>query len=117
MASEQTRSAISGLVEQVGNISQSVSGVGAQSQTEADHIGGSATTLGRIAGQINSGSARFAGAAEAGADLQLVISELGEQIRLHRQQRHAGFPSVELSAQPTSAQAGHVQPLQRRLAR
>ena len=114
---DQTRSAISGLVEQVGNISQSVSGVGAQSQTEADHIGGSVTSLGRIAGEINSGSARFAGAAETGADLQLVISELGEQIRLHRQQRHAGFQSVELSAQPTSAQAGHVQPPQRRLAR
>lgn len=114
---DQTRSAISGLVEQVGNISQSVSGVGAQSQTEADHIGGSATSLGRIAGLFNSGAARFVGAAEAGADLQLVISELGEQIRLHRQQRHAGFQSVELSAQPTSAHVGHVQTPQRRLAR
>ena len=114
---DQTRSAISGLVEQVGNISQSVSGVGAQSQTEADHIDGSATSLGRIASQINSGSARFVGAAENSADLQLVISELGEQIRLHRQQRHTGFQSVELSVQPTSAQAGHLQPPQRRLAR
>ena len=114
---DQTRSAISGLVEQVGNISQSVSGVGTQTQTEADQIGGSATSLGKISGQINSGAAQFAGAAEAGADLRLVISELGEQIRLHREQRHAGFETVELSAQPASAQAGQEQPPQRRLAR
>jgi hypothetical protein len=34
-------------------------------------------------------------AAETGADLQLVITELGEQIRRHRQERHAGFETVE----------------------
>jgi len=114
---DQTRSAISGLVEKVGNISESVSGVGTQSQTEADHIGGSAKSLGQIAGLINTGGARFASAADAGADLQLVISELGEQIRLHRQERHTGFQSVELSVQRTSAQTGHAQSPQRRLAR
>jgi len=114
---DQTRSAISGLVEQVGNISQSVAGVGTQVQTEASHISGSATSLGRIAGLITSGGARFAGAAETGADLKLVISELGEQIRLHRQQRHAGFQSVELSAQRSPADDGHMQALPRRLAR
>ena len=114
---DQTRSAISGLVDQVGGISESVAGVGAQAQTEADHISGSANSLGRIAALINSGGARFAGAAETGADLHLVISELGEQIRLHRQHHHAGFQSVELSAQRAPALTEQAQPSQRRLSR
>ncbi|MGJ8572232.1 MAG: methyl-accepting chemotaxis protein [Hoeflea sp.] len=114
---DQTRSAITGLVDQVGNISKSVAGVGNQAQTEADHIGGSATSLGRIAALINSGGARFAGAAETGADLHLVISELGEQIRLHRQEHHAGFQSVELSAQRAPVSTSQAQPSQRRLSR
>ena len=114
---DQTRSAISGLVEQVGNISESVGGVGAQVYTEADEIRGAATSLGQVAGLITSGGARFASAAETGADLQLVISELGEQIRQHRQERHAGFQHVELSAQPTRTQVGQDHPHQRRLAR
>ena len=114
---DQTRSAISGLVDQVGGISESVAGVGAQAQTEADHIGGSANSLGRIAALINSGGARFAGAAETGADLHLVITELGEQIRLHRQHHHAGFQSVELSAQRAPASPEQAQPSQRRLSR
>ena len=114
---DQTRNAISGLVEQVGNISESVAGVGTQVQTEADEIGGSATSLGQIAGLIASGGTQFAGVAKTGADLQLVISELGEQIRLHRQQRHSGFQSVELSAQRPQARAGQDQLPPRRLAR
>lgn len=116
---DQTRSAISGLVDQVGNIAESVTGVGTQAQAEAVNIGGSATSLGQIAGQITSGGARFASAAETGADLHLVISELGEQIRLHRQQHHAGFQSVELSAQRAPASTAEPQPQlqQRRLAR
>ena len=117
---DQTRSAISGLVDQVGNISQSVTGVGTQAQTEADHISGSAESLGQIAAEISSGGARFASAAENGADLHLVISELGEQIRLHRQEHHAGFQSVELSARqmPASTPEPPLQsPSQRRLSR
>jgi len=113
---DQTRSAISGLVDQVGNISHSVAGVGTQAQAEADHIAGSATSLDRIASSINTGGARFASAAETGADLHLVITELGEQIRLHRQQRHAGFQSVELSAERAPAPSAQ-QPAQRRLSR
>lgn len=114
---DQTRSAISGLVDQVSNISESVTGVGTQAHTEAELIGGSASSLGRIAGLITNGNARFAGAAEAGADLQIVITELGEQIRLHRKAHQAGFQSIELSAQRTDAQAGHDYLQQRRLAR
>jgi len=114
---DQTRSAMSGLVEQVGNISESVAGVGTQVHSEAEQIGGAATSLGQVAGLITSGGARFATAAETGADLQLVISELGEQIRLHRQAHHAGFQSVELSARRTHAPARQDLPPQRRLAR
>jgi len=114
---DQTRSAISGLVEQVGGISEAVAGVGTQAQAEAGQIGGSAASLGEIAGQIGSGNVRFVGAAEKGADLKLVISELGEQIRRHRQERHAGFQSIDLSAQRTAGPADNDQPSQRRLAR
>ncbi|WP_322987722.1 globin-coupled sensor protein [Hoeflea sp.] len=93
----KTRSAISGLVEQVGQISNSVSGIGAQTETEAGVIGHSATTLGHAAGQIAASGTRLGAVSETGADLQLVITELGEQIRLHRQQRHRGFESIAVS--------------------
>ena len=114
---DQSRSAISGLVEQVGRISQSVTGVGTEAESQAVQLTSSTASLGQTAGLIASGGARLAGMAETGADLHLVISELGEQIRLHRQVRHAGFQSVELSGRPAPVQLTQDQTAQRRLAR
>ena len=114
---DRTRSAISGLVEQVGRISQSVAGVGAAAEDEAAQIAGSAACLGQTAGLIASGAARISGAAETQADLHLVISELGEKIRLYRQAHHAGFQSVELSGAKTPAELSQDRYAQRRLAR
>jgi len=114
---DQTRTAISGFVAQVGKASQSVAGVGAQAQDDADQLGSSAASLGQTAGLIASGGVRIAGIAETGSDLQLVITELGEQIRLHREQRHAGFASVEVSDRNRNARHGAVQPPQQSLAR
>ena len=113
---DQTRTAISGLVQQVGQISESVAGVGAQAASEADRLGGSAALLGQTAGQIESGGAKFAAVAETGADLHLLITELGEQIRLHRQERHAGFQSIELSDRAMRAQLDPDRSPQRRRA-
>lgn len=114
---DQTRTAISGFVAQVGKASQSVAGVGVQAQDDADQLGGSAASLGQTAGLIASGGVRIAGIAETGSDLQLIITELGEQIRLHREQRHAGFASVEVSDRTRNARHGAGQPPQQRLAR
>ncbi|MCY0149898.1 globin-coupled sensor protein [Hoeflea sp. G2-23] len=108
----KTRSAISGLVEQVGQISQSVAGVGAETGTEADNIGGSAKALGQAAAQIAASGARLGTVSETGADLQLVITELGEQIRLHRQERHRGFESIDVTA-PVSQDPERRAPLRR----
>ncbi|MCY0093492.1 methyl-accepting chemotaxis protein [Hoeflea ulvae] len=94
---DQTRSAISGVVTRVGKVSESVAGVGTLAQDDADHLDGSARTLRQTAELIASGGVRIAGIAESGADLQLVITELSEQIRLHREQRATGFESVEIS--------------------
>ena len=113
----QTRSAISGLVEQVGKISQAVTGVGEEADSQALQITGSATSLGKAQGLINAGGARGAGMAETGADLNLVITELGEQIRLHRQAHHAGFQSVELSGRAVPAPLSQDRTAHRRLAR
>jgi methyl-accepting chemotaxis protein len=99
----KTRSAISGLVEQVGEISSSVAGVGAQTEAEAGQIAASVAALGQTAERIGSEGLRSAGLAETGVDLHLVITELGEHIRLHRQQRGAGFETVELSSTSTPA--------------
>lgn len=93
----KTRSAISGLVEQVGEISKSVAGVSTQSDAEAIRIAASVSALGQTAQQVASGGSQFFGLAETGADLHLVITELGEQIRLHRHHRGAGFETVEIS--------------------
>lgn len=114
---DQTRSAISGLVQQVGRISQSVAGVGTEAESEAVQLTGSAATLGQTAGLIASGGARIGDMAETGSDLQLVITELGEQIRLHRQAQHAGFQSVELSGSKTPAHPTQDRVAQRRAAR
>ncbi|MDP2119369.1 MAG: globin-coupled sensor protein [Hoeflea sp.] len=113
----QTRSAISGLVEQVGKISQAVAGVGAEADNQAHELTSSVASLGQAVGLIAAGGARGAGMAEAGADLQLVITELGEQIRLHRQAHHAGFQSVELSGRSAPAPLTQDRTPQRRLAR
>jgi methyl-accepting chemotaxis protein len=94
---DKTRSAISGLVEQVGEISSSVAGVSAQSDAEAIRIAAAVSALGQTAQQVASGGSQFSGLVETGADLHLVITELGEQIRLHRRHRGAGFETVELS--------------------
>ena len=114
---DRTRSAISGLVGQVGEVSQAIQGVGAQAQAEADNIGKTASSLSGISVQIGKGNAQFAGVAETGADLQLVITELGERIRMHRQERHAGFQSVELSSQRSTAPVALAEPEQRRFVR
>jgi len=114
---DQSRSAISGLVAQVGRISQSVVGVGTDADSQAAELASSAASLGQTAGRIASGGARLAGMSETGADLHLVISELGEQIRLHRQAHHAGFKSVELSGRTAPAQATQDYTAQKRLAR
>jgi len=114
---DQTRSAISGFVVQVGKVSQSVAGVGVQAQDDADQLGASARSLGQTAGMIAAGGVRIAEIAETGSDLQLVINELGERIRLHREQRHAGFESVEFSGRTVPAAHGSEQQPLRRLAR
>ncbi|WP_420410596.1 methyl-accepting chemotaxis protein [Hoeflea sp.] len=103
---DRTRSAISGLVEQVGEISKSVASVTEQSETEASAISASVEALGEAAGHVSSGGSRFASVADTGADLQLLITELGEQIRLHRRHRSAGFDTVEISASRTPAPEG-----------
>ncbi len=94
---DKTRLAISGLVEQVGEISNSVAGVSAQSDAEAIRISAAVSALGQTAQQVASGGSQFSGLVETGADLHLVITELGEQIRLHRHHRSAGFETVEIS--------------------
>lgn len=114
---DQTRSAISGLVEQVGMISQSVAGVGTEAESEAAGLAASATSLGQTAGLIESGGVRMAGIAETGADLHLLITELGEQIRLHRQARHKGFQRVELSGRNAAMEFASDNEPQQRLAR
>ncbi|WP_152599642.1 globin-coupled sensor protein [Hoeflea sp. BAL378] len=114
---DRTRSAISGLVEQVGRISQSVAGVGAAAENEAAQLAGTAASLGQTAGLIAAGAARISGAAETQADLRLVITELGEKIRMHRQAHHAGFQSVELSGGAQPAGLAQDRYAQRRLAR
>jgi len=106
---DRTRSAISGLVEQVGEISRSVANVTQQSETEASNISASVEALGDAASQVSSGGSRFASVADTGADLQLLITELGEQIRLHRRSRNTGFETVEISSAATPAPAGHGQ--------
>lgn len=93
----KTRSAISGLVEQVGEISNSVAGVSAQSDAQAIRIADAVSALGQTAQQVAYGGSQFSGLAETSADLHLVITELGEQIRLHRHHRSAGFETVEIS--------------------
>ncbi|OCW56218.1 methyl-accepting chemotaxis protein [Hoeflea olei] len=111
----QTRTAISGLVEQVGRISQSVAGVGAEAEAGAAELAGSVSDLERTAGLMASGCSQLAGTAEAQSDLRVIITELGEQIRLYRQARHAGFQSVELTGRAAPADTGRA-PLQRRTA-
>ncbi len=106
---DKTRSAISGLVEQVGDISKSVSSVARQSETEASNISASVEALGEAAGHVSAGGSRFASVADTGADLQLLITELGEQIRLHRRSRNAGFDTVEISGAQAPVSGGHRQ--------
>jgi methyl-accepting chemotaxis protein len=101
----KTRSAISGLVEQVSAISTSVNAVSTRADAEAIRIGAAVSALGQTARQVASGGSQFAELAETGADLQLVITELGEQIRLHRHYRSAGFETVEISGAPSSVSA------------
>ena len=113
----QTRTAISGLVEQVGMISEQVAGVGTGVENEAQNLDTSAASLRNSANLIETAGSRFSGTAELGADLHLVITELGEQIRLHRQEHHAGFQSVEFSSRKAQAQIVQDRFPQRRLAR
>ncbi|MDF1608830.1 globin-coupled sensor protein [Hoeflea sp. YIM 152468] len=114
---DQTRSAMSGLVSQVGKLSETVAGVGTQAQDQADQVNVSASSIGQVAESITSAAGDYAGVAESGNDLHIVISELGEQIRLHRQARHGGFQSLELSARTSDASVRDDQPQHRRVAR
>lgn len=100
---DKTRAAISGLVEQVSEISRSVAGVGEQAETEAGEIAESVAVLGEASDRFGADTARLEGLRENTADLQVTITELGDQIRLHRQQRQTGFVSVEMTGAPVAA--------------
>ncbi|WP_299865979.1 globin-coupled sensor protein [uncultured Hoeflea sp.] len=100
---DKTRAAISSLVEQVSEISRSVAGVGEQAETEAGEIAGSVAVLGEASDRFGADTARLEGLRENTADLHVTITELGDQIRLHRQQRQAGFASVEMTGAPAAA--------------
>ena len=63
---DQSRSAISGLVAQVGRISQSVVGVGTDADSQAAELASSAASLGQTAGRIASGGARWQGCPKPG---------------------------------------------------
>lgn len=94
---DKTRAAISSLVDQVSEISKSVAGVGAQAETEAAGIAAAVAVLEEVSDRFGSDIAGLDGLRENTADLQLTITELGDQIRLHRLERQTGFAHVEMA--------------------
>ena len=93
----ETREAMSSLVAQVGSIAGAVSGVGNSARGHANGLEEAARSVSQTAAKLNNEAGRLSALGNEGADLSLVINELGERVRLHRAERAGTFQTISIS--------------------
>lgn len=103
----RTQNAIGGIVHQVVEINDAVTGIAMQSGEDVTSLGGVAGELGRIGAQARADAEFATGVGQNGADLHAVILELGQTIR----QFHIGRQSAAGSTARVVDAAKEVRPV------
>ena len=112
----ETREAMSSLVAQVGSIADAVAGAGERARTCVNGIEEAARKVGGSASRLGEEATRLAALSREGADLSIVINELGERVRMHRAERAQTFQTISISSRQRLEEAPSTTLTQARMA-